>query len=155
MVTFLWRLAGCPDPAGNSEITFTDVTEKDASRYYYKPVLWAAETGITVGTKQKDGTYLFKPQDECLRRQAVMFLWRMAGEPKENWTVEPFDDVPQYNKNGKENIWYDPVMWAAQNNITKGVEGAGTRIFNEGGKCLRRQIVTFLYRYANPKWEDL
>ncbi|MCR4673247.1 MAG: S-layer homology domain-containing protein [Lachnospiraceae bacterium] len=151
MVTFLWRLAGEPEPTGNSDITFTDVTEKDANKYYYKPVLWAAEEGITVGTKQKDGTYLFKPQDPCLRRQAVMFLWRLAGEPKETITVDPFDDVPEY-VNGKKNVWYDPIMWAAQHNITTGVIGAGTRTFNEGGLCLRRQIVTFLYRYANPDW---
>ncbi|MCR4673048.1 MAG: Ig-like domain-containing protein [Lachnospiraceae bacterium] len=151
MVTFLWRLAGEPEPTGNSGVTFADVTEKDASKYYYKPVLWAAEEGITVGTKQKDGTYLFKPQDPCLRRQAVMFLWRMAGQPKEEWTVEPFEDVP-YN-DGK-NIWYDPVMWAAQNNITTGVMGAGKRVFNEGNECLRRQMVTFLYRYANPDWDQ-
>ncbi|MCR4673047.1 MAG: leucine-rich repeat protein [Lachnospiraceae bacterium] len=151
MVTFLWRLAGEPEPTGNSDITFTDVTEKDANKYYYKPVLWAAEKGITVGTQQKDGTYLFKPQDPCLRRQAVMFLWRMAGKPKEEWTVDPFDDVP-YN-DGK-NIWYEPVMWAAQNNITTGVVGAGSRVFNEGGLCLRRQMVTFLWRYANPGWDQ-
>ncbi|MCR4673364.1 MAG: leucine-rich repeat domain-containing protein, partial [Lachnospiraceae bacterium] len=155
MVTFLWRLAGEPEPTGNSDITFADVTEKDANKYYYKPVLWAAENNITVGTKQADGTYLFKPQDPCLRRQAVMFLWRMAGEPHETITVEPFDDVPEYNKNGKKNVWYDPVMWAAQHNITTGVIGAGTRTFNEGGLCLRRQIVTFLYRYANPDWDKV
>ena len=152
MVTFLWRLAGQPEPAeGGESITFTDVTPKDANKYYYKPVLWAASTGITVGTKQKDGTYLFKPQDPCLRRQAVMFLWRMAGEPHETYTEKPFDDVPAKVKNssGKlvDNIWYEPVMWAAQHGITTGVVGAGKRVFNEGDLCLRRQMVTFLKRY--------
>ena len=44
-VTFLWRAAGSPAPAGVS--TFSDVTDKNA--YYYKSVLWALEKGITNG----------------------------------------------------------------------------------------------------------
>ncbi len=139
MVTFLWRLAGCPEPE-TSVSPFSDVT--DTSAYYYKAVLWAAENKITEG--YADGT--FKPSGKCLRRQAVMFLWRMAGKPE----VVPeyvFADVPEYKADGSENIWYAPVMWAANNGITTGVVGSDPLIFNEGGECMRRQMVTFLYRY--------
>ncbi|MCR4671783.1 MAG: S-layer homology domain-containing protein [Lachnospiraceae bacterium] len=152
MVTFLWRMAGKPGTT-LTESPFSDITDPEA--YYYEAVLWAAEKGITVGTKQSDGTYLFKPKDPCLRRQAVMFLWRLAGKPHEDYSdVDEFPDVPQYNKNGKVNIWYEPVMWAAKHNITKGTNVSGTIIFNEGAVCLRRQMVTFLYRYENPDWDS-
>ncbi|MCR4672682.1 MAG: S-layer homology domain-containing protein [Lachnospiraceae bacterium] len=145
MVTFLWRIAGEPDPSSDVS-PFSDVKLNDdgSKPFYYDAVLWAAEKGIAKG--YKDGT--FKPQDKCLRRQAVMFLWRMAGEPKEDYSnLEPFVDVPQYDDDGEENLWYRPVMWAAKHGITTGVVGADSHIFNEGGDCLRRQMVTFLWRY--------
>ncbi|MCR4672367.1 MAG: S-layer homology domain-containing protein, partial [Lachnospiraceae bacterium] len=145
MVTFLWRMAGKPKTT-LTESPFSDVANTDA--YYYEAVLWAYENKIAEG--YKDGT--FKPQGECLRRQAVMFLWRLAGKPEVVPEYE-FADVPQYNKDGSENIWYAPVMWAANEKITTGVAGSDPLIFNEGGKCLRRQMVTFLYRYANPDWD--
>ncbi|MCR4672680.1 MAG: S-layer homology domain-containing protein, partial [Lachnospiraceae bacterium] len=145
MVTFLWRIAGEPEP--ESQVSpFSDVKlNKDGSKpYYYDAVLWAADQGIAQG--YSDGT--FKPTGNCLRRQAVMFMWRMAGMPEEDYSgLDEFADVPQYNKNGSENIWYKPVMWAAKHGITTGVVGADSYIFNEGGNCLRRQMVTFLWRY--------
>lgn len=42
IITFLWHAAGSPEPE-SMESTFRDVT--DASAYYYKAVLWAAEEG--------------------------------------------------------------------------------------------------------------
>ncbi|MCR4671629.1 MAG: S8 family serine peptidase [Lachnospiraceae bacterium] len=146
MVTFLWRLAGEPEPE-SMESPFADVTDPDA--YYYKAVLWAVENDITTGVAGSD-PLIFNPTGNCLRRQAVMFLYRMAGEPEEDYSdLEEFADVPEYNKNGKANIWYKPVMWAAKHGITTGVVGSDPLIFNEGGDCLRRQMVTFLYRYSN------
>ena len=42
VVTFLWRLAGQPEPT-NSESGFADVMD---NAYYTKAVTWAAERGI-------------------------------------------------------------------------------------------------------------
>ena len=72
MVTFLWRDAGKPAPTGTDN-PFNDVTESD---YYYEPVLWAVEKGITDGTS--DTT--FSPAQSCLRCQIVTFLYRAAGQ---------------------------------------------------------------------------
>ncbi len=71
IVTFLWNFAQSPEPqsAGNP---FADVT---SGRYYYKPVLWAVERGITSGT---DASH-FSPQKTCSRAEAVTFLHRYAG----------------------------------------------------------------------------
>ena len=48
IVTFLWRAAGCPEPAATSN-PFQDVQE---SAYYYKAVLWALEQNITTGVSK-------------------------------------------------------------------------------------------------------
>ena len=146
-VTFLWRMVGSPEPTG-TEKTFSDVN--DSSAYYYKAVQWAVNAGITEG--YKDGT--FRPQDKCLRRQAVMFLWRLAGKPEPKGNGTSFSDVPEKVKNssGKlvDNIWYDPIMWASENGITQGyTSGAKAGTFQAGGDCLRRQMVTFLWRFDN------
>ena len=70
-VTFLWRAADMPEPAG--EIAFADVSESD---YYWKAILWAAENGITSGT----GEGTFSPEAPCTRGQIVTFLYRYFGK---------------------------------------------------------------------------
>jgi len=48
---------------------FTDVGE---SAYYYAPVLWAVEKGITAGTSPTE----FSPDATCTRGQIVTFLYK-------------------------------------------------------------------------------
>ena len=72
-VTFLWRAAGCPEPAADVS-RFADVREE---AFCSKAVLWAAENGITNGVSPTR----FAPDDACTRGQIVTFLWRFKGEP--------------------------------------------------------------------------
>ena len=68
VVSFLWRFAGSPEPETVSN-PFIDVKSEN---YYYKAVLWAAETGVTSGTTKTT----FDPDDTCTRAQIVTFLYR-------------------------------------------------------------------------------
>lgn len=68
VVTFLWRSAGQPNATADVS-AFTDVT---AAAYYYNPVRWAVQYGITDGTS--DTT--FSPDATCTRGQVVTFLYR-------------------------------------------------------------------------------
>ena len=70
VVTFLWRAAGSPAPAGAA--AFTDV-RPDA--YYSQAVAWAVEQGITNGMTAS----AFAPDATCTRAQVVTFLWRSMG----------------------------------------------------------------------------
>ena len=70
IVTFLHRWKGEPKPAGSVN-PFRDVKTAD---YYFEPVLWAVEKGVTTGT---DKTH-FSPGDDCTRGQIVTFLKRSA-----------------------------------------------------------------------------
>ena len=67
IVTFLWRSQG--EPKSDASIDFTDVA---SDAYYYAPVRWAVEKGITKGTADKT----FSPNDSCTRGQIVTFLYR-------------------------------------------------------------------------------
>ena len=68
VVTFLWRAAGKPEPAGGQP-PFTDVS---SDAYYAKAVAWAVEKGITKGTSAGK----FSPDSPCTRGQIVTFLYR-------------------------------------------------------------------------------
>ena len=112
--------------------TFEDV--RDPGQYYYAPVYWAVEEGITTGTSEEH----FSPDAGCTRAQVVTFLWRAAGKPKPTRTENPFDDV----KEGQ--YYYDAVLWAVEQGITTGTTAT---TFRPDQTCTRGQIVTFLWRY--------
>ena len=140
MVTFLWRLAGKPNPKSTTikSNKFKDIKSSD---YYYKAVLWALEKGITKGYADDKYT-TFRPDEKCLREHAVTFLWRMAGKPSVKNVTNSFTDVKS------KDYYYNAVLWAASKNITKGYAEDNYKTFRPGDACLREHIVTFLYRYA-------
>ena len=119
----------------NAESTlFSDVT--DPSQFYYDPIYWAAERGITTGFS--DGT--FRPLNNCNRASIVTFLWRYAGSPQpQKLHNYPFSD-PTSN-----NDFNTAIMWAAENGIATGFDD-GT--FRPWDSCNRASMVTFLWRYA-------
>lgn len=109
---------------------FSDVCTED---YFYEPVLWAVENGITGGTS--DST--FSPYASCTRAQVVTFLWAAEGRPEPVTSENPFTDV------SPTAYYYKAVLWAVENGITSGV---GNGRFGPGQTCTRGQIVTFLYK---------
>ena len=109
---------------------FVDVA---TGSYYEDAVDWAVENGITKGT---DDTH-FSPDGICTRAQAVTFLWRAAGSPEPETRAMPFTDVPVGS------YYYDAVLWAVENGITKGTSDT---TFSPNMTCTRAQIVAFLWR---------
>ncbi len=131
VVTFLWAAAGKPEPQ-NTENPFVDVAESD---YFYKPVLWAKENGITAGI---DANH-FGSNSVCTRAQVVTFLWRAMGGKASHAEVT-FTEVQTGD------YFYNAVAWAVENGITSGM-GDGT--FGSNNQCTRAQVVTFLYATYN------
>ena len=127
IVTFLWRANGSPEP-NFTENPFSDVKPED---YFFKAVLWAAESGVTAGM----GDGLFGPYYVCTRSQAMTFLWRAKGSPEPETEENPFSDVKP------EDYFYTAVLWAVENGITAGL---GDGSFGVADECTRAQIITFL-----------
>lgn len=109
---------------------FLDVSQSD---YFYEPVLWAVDAGITAGISPT----AFGPEQHCTRAQAVTFLWRSAGSPKPGAVSCPFTDV------SKTEYYYDAMLWAVEKGITKGTSDT---TFSPDQACTRAQIVSFLWR---------
>lgn len=112
---------------------FTDVYESD---YYYDAVLWAVENGVTNGTSAAT----FGPNMAVSRAQMVTFLWRAAGSPEPQSSVNPFTDV------SSSAYYYDAVLWAVENGITNGTSAT---TFSPESAVSRAQAVTFLWRSAS------
>lgn len=129
VVTFLWRAVGSPEPTRTDD-PFVDVKPGD---FYYKPVLWVLENGITNGTSATT----FGPSSYCNRAQVVTFLYRSLGSPALESAENPFTDV------AKGSFYEKPVLWAVKNGITNGLSATS---FGPSVICNRAQIVTFLYR---------
>ena len=119
---------------GNFRILFKDVT--DESRWYFAPVYWALDNGVTSGY----GKGTFQPTAHLTRAQVVGFLYNMAGRPDVSGLPGvSFTDV------GENDWYYNAVRWAVANGITSGY-GQGT--FRPEANCTRAMIVTFLMNYA-------
>ncbi|MBE6572083.1 MAG: S-layer homology domain-containing protein [Ruminococcaceae bacterium] len=122
-----------------SASSFSDV---NATEYYYDPVMWAVENGITSGT----GADTFSPGAVCTRGQVVTFLHRMIGSPEPAAQTLPFTDVKE------SDYFYKPVKWAYASSITGGTTDT---TFSPATSCTRAQVVTFLWRTAGqPKAQN-
>ena len=133
VVTFLWRLAGCPAPAHMA--TFRDMpADTPGNSDFRNAISWAVEQNITNGWS--DNT--FRPWNTCNRASIVTFLWRYAGRPSA--AAATFRDMTG-------NSDFDQaISWAAENGITTGYAG---NVFKPWNNCNRLAVMSFLYRYAH------
>ena len=122
-----------PRPAEDVPAKYPGFVDAPASSYFYEAVMWAVENGVATGISASR----FDPDGVCTRAQAVAFLWRAAGSPEPEPRTMPFTDVPVGS------YYYDAVLWAVENGITKGTSDT---TFSPNDTCTRAQIVSFLWR---------
>ena len=116
-VTFLWRAMGCPDPKTTAN-PFKDVS---SGEYYYKPILWAVEKGITKGTSAT----AFSPSLKLTTAHMITFLYRTKNTGKDGW-------------------YQEAASWAGKN---YGGKPFGVNIaVNDSTDCPRCNVVQFLQK---------
>ena len=115
-------------PSGQTR--FDDVS--DPTAYYYTPVYWAVDNGITSGTSATT----FSPNNSCTRGQVMAFLYKAKGSPAVSGS-NPFTDVKE------SDYFYNAVLWAVANGITSGTSAT---TFSPYKTCTRAQVMTFLYK---------
>ena len=132
-IRFLWCFAGKPEPKQTPALSFRDVPKSGA---FYKPILWAYQTGIAGG--YSDGT--FRMNEACTRGHIMMFIWKYLRKPVPAMSsASPFCDVP------KQHIYYRAILYGYQKEITKGFAD-GT--FGVDRNCTRGQIIKFLHNLS-------
>ncbi|MDR3128203.1 MAG: Ig-like domain-containing protein [Bifidobacteriaceae bacterium] len=136
IAAFLYALAGAPAYTPPSESPFLDLKPNNI---FYTQIMWGVVNGIWSG--YSDGNFL--PGKSITRSQFVATLWRFYGSPKPNFPVSnPFVDIKSIN------IFYEPILWAMQNNITTGYSGL---YFKPNIYCNRAQVAVFLIK-ADDKY---
>lgn len=131
VVTFLWRLAGRPEPELKSS-PFSDI--QNPNDYYYKAVLWAYENEVAAGRTATT----FDPMSTVTRQQFVTFLWRFMGKPEPISATSKFKDVTD-----PTSPFYTAIIWASDTGVTAG-RTADT--FAPEDTCTRANVVSFIYR---------
>ena len=165
VVTFLWRMAGTPEPS--SKETFTDV---EAGSWYETAVQWAVENDITNGT----GSGKFSPALTCDRAMCLTLLYRMedspldeaaAAEPveiSEDSSIEMFGTYliqqtiemfrgPEVTTDVEEGSYYElAVIWGSMGGIiteeNTGKMDEGVLMFRPKDPCVRAEMISFLYQ---------
>lgn len=100
--------------------------------WYSKAQEWAVAEGVSDGTN---------PDGLITREQLATMLYRYAGEPEANGTLDGFSDA------GSVSIWaYDALVWAVENGI---VTGMGDGILAPQGNATRAQAATMFMRYMS------
>ena len=104
---------------------FNDVA--DSAAYYYEPVYWAVNKGVTTGI----GNNEFGINAKCTVGQAVTFLYRLAGQPGALKLV-----------NSPEKVYYeDSLEWAKANGIVPNDADVNA-------VCTRADFITIMWRYS-------
>jgi len=119
-----------PPATQTAQGQFADVP---SDMYYYTPVSWAIEKGITNGTSATT----FSPDQTCSQAHILTFLWRAAWcpEPKGSNVFTPADVVDsQY--------YYKALLWAYENGI---INDTGLA---PNSPCSRSDVVTYLWRLS-------
>ena len=140
--TFRLLMPKCPvEIVAAFQDTITGFIDIKSADFYYEPVIWAVENGITTGTSD----ITFEPVRDVTRAEVVTFLWRASGSPVAALDM-PFTDVPEGS------FCYDAIAWAVSEGITTGTSDT---TFSPLKTCTRAEVVTFLYRAAGqPRVED-
>lgn len=109
---------------------FSDVSP---DMYYYNPVSWAIQEGITNGTSSTT----FSPDQTCSQAHILTFLWRAAGSPEPNG-----DSVFTHGDVVDSQYFYNAFLWAYEAGIIT------NPALDPNTPCSRSDVVTYLWKLS-------
>lgn len=131
LAAVLHRVSGSPPAEGGAG--FTDV--KPGS-WYAEAVSWAAQAGVASGY----GDGRFGPGDPVTREQLAVFLWKLAGSPAPEGSVQPWADQGDISPYALQ-----AAAWARSAGILSGVDGGR---FAPKARTTRAQAAAVLMNYS-------
>ncbi len=138
-------------------VRFSDVlNEKDENGkqiYYFNPVYWAAENGITDGYKSGENIGKFGVGMSCQRKDVMIFLWRFMGKPTKDKNGNPYGDArdmfPDLGAYGPTSAANQAIAWGYKEGIVKGYgTGPNAGKFGPTDTIVRKDVMIMLYRVA-------
>ena len=126
----LYNLEGKPQVQG--DLDFTDVAE---GKWYYAAILWANQEGVVDGMSPDT----FAPNEDISRQDLALMLYRYAGEPETQGSLEKFQDA------GKVGDWAEKaITWAVEEGI---IDGMTPTTLEPTGTATRAQAAAMLQRF--------
>ncbi len=133
--TVLYRLAG--EPEVTSTASFTDVP---AGIWYEKAVAWAQANNVVKGYENNT----FRPDVELTRQEMAVMLSRYATNVA-GIEIEASGDLNGFRDGDKVASWaYDALVWAAANQIIRGMDGK----IAPNENATRAQFAAIIMRFA-------
>ena len=134
LVTILYRLAGEPEPGGDSG--FSDV---ETGTWYTDAVAWAAQNGIVNGVSDTE----FVPGDDITREQLAVILYRYAAY--QGYDVSQRADLSGFGDAESISDYAQAALsWAHAQGLVLGFEDGSLR---PQGTASRAQIAAVLMRF--------
>lgn len=113
----------------------------DTNQWYHYYIDYVLRNHLMIGTSDTE----FSPDDTLTRAEAVMVLWRLAGEPMVKFDMD-FEDVPELQ-------WYtEAIRWSASEKV---IEGYGDGTFGTEDPITKEQLSAILWRYAKSEGYDV
>ncbi|MFE4196534.1 S8 family serine peptidase [Paenarthrobacter sp. NPDC056912] len=139
MAAFLYRMAGSPEFTPPAKSPFKDVS---SAQQFYKEMAWLAQTGISSGWTESDGSKTYRPMTPINRDAMAAFLYRLAGSPSYPFRESsPFQDVDT-----RQQFYYE-MAWMYEQQISKGwLEANGSYTYRPFAPINRDAMAAFLYR---------
>lgn len=121
------------DPLLNATMHYLPFSDVTGSDYFYLPMTWAVENGVTNGTTETT----FSPAQNCTQAQILTFLYRAAGSP-------PVSGGSDYTNSEVEpsKYYYNAMLWADRQGVVT------DSALNPNADCTRGDVVTYLWRLA-------
>lgn len=126
------KLTDIITPMAASSGTAGRFEDMHTTDYFYDAVNWAVEKGITSGKSETR----FAPYDTCTVGEAIIFLWRAAGQPEP--TIPP---EFRFTNLEEDDYRYKPYNWSLDTVFPRVLHKFGST----GAGCLRILIVNMLW----------
>lgn len=126
--------------------TFVDVASTSGAPNYSEfaaEISWLANSGVTTGWTEPDGSRTFRPFQPVTRDAMAAFLYRYAGSPEVSTPeTSPFRDV------STDSPFYREISWLASTGISTGWRADdGAAEYRPFEPIRRDAMAAFLYRF--------
>nr|WP_245192344.1 S8 family serine peptidase [Arthrobacter pigmenti] len=141
MARFMYRLAGSLEYAPPARSPFTDVP---TTHVFYKEIAWLAESKVSEGWANRNGTRSFRPYEPVNRDVMAVFMYRLAGFNEYDYAPparSPFVDVPTTH------IFYKEIAWLAESKVSEGWSVGDNQEFRPYTAVNRDVMAAFMYRF--------
>lgn len=129
------------EQGSEGNIKFADV---DSSTPHSEDIHWLANSGISEGWLEQNGSRTFRGMDSVKRQDMAAFLYRLAGSPElVAPATSPFIDVTSSTPHYKE------ICWLAQTGISTGWKVSSGYEFRGMDSVKRQDMAAFLKRLSD------